>query len=74
MALKKEDFPGSALGSKHIYQGVEYVAVNDILACDGCSFDTTDGQQGCDSAPRGCGPNQTVWMTPADAITRRLTA
>lgn len=78
MNLKKEDFPDSAPGSKHAYQGAEYVAVVELEGCDGCAFYDDDNinsdPEGCDASPRGCVQNKTVWMTPADAITRRLTA
>lgn len=74
MTLKEEDFPRSVPGSKHVYQGVKYVAINDNgNGCDHCAFNIGDSSQSCDSAPRGCATHRVVWMTPADAITRRLT-
>ena len=74
MTLKKVDFSGSVSGSKHVYQGVKYVAINDNGdGCDYCAFNREDSSQSCDLAPRGCATHRVVWMTPADAITRRLT-
>jgi len=65
--------PNAVVGTAYVYEGETYLATPSTFHdCDGCAFDLPHARS-CDHTPSGCGAEQFVWMTPANAITRRLT-